>query len=1229
MAQSKFDIFKFDDAREKEEIRPGSKFNLFKFEDKKPKNEFKTSPNSDEKLQLKNLDLRNTLDDKPTKFDIFKFDDIQQSKPHSDLKTEFDLGDAFYLGLTDTLRGTKQLAGSETFFGANMKAQQDRLNKALQGEGGGLIAAAYFGGAILDPLTWLIPVTRAKTLYQMAKTGFIAGGLAGAFGYVDDQSPFDTRLKQAGAGAIGGAIFSPAIGKALELAKAKKITKSIERDATKLTDEDIAKLPADQRKKIFLAGKEDIIKKKIGKDKRPLEKIKGAGERYEDVRLSIPKFKVEIINGIPRVFSQDSSKATNKNFILRGPREFFKSILGSYTEAAQKVTKPIVEPVEAAKTAYTKAANRVYGNLTKPGGLGPNVGTGLAGGLYGFSMPEEEGNITTKFSRAAVGFMMGMGGVAVGRRIKAPKTLAKGDEDLSMTGYLAKMFVDGYKVPSKVKDLETLNLSGFKNKIEIQFLKIYQEANQLTTGERKVLYNILEGDIKANVAPKDLANIAKKARNQITKITQMYIDAGLITEETALRNLQRYLKRTYGGQPIAAIGSELKARGILEDITPKEWVERYSKIKAFKIDDTGKRSKLEGHKGWELFGNVRKVDTFEEAEKATPALMRKYAKDPKLANKPIVTARWEYTKQERLGMGEIEDGAFAILETGRLMSETLPLYKFYADLAQQPFVRSQPTALQIKNENLVKVPVGVRQGTIQQRYGKLAGKHVPQEIFENITQIDKIRQGPDKPFFKAYRKLNQFWKASKTAWNPTVHVNNIISNLVLLDLVDGSYKYLPGAVKAFVDKSKGKSVKMLDEAGEMGVFGSGYVARELDALDPSKINPSIYQVSKDKTVAENATLISKGFFEDVILKNKLGAQKLSDWYGTEDSIFRLALYIDRREKGFSKVDAARDARKSFIDYNITAPAINGLRNLPTPFLAYTYRVIPILAETAVVRPWKYVKYATLGYMLNNLGELLGKGDAEAERAAMTREKQGRVFGLPILPHRNIKLPSKDASTYIDITRYVPGGDIFDLNSGTIPLVPQPLQMNFGIAGDVLFPMLGFDLFRGDKIKGQGISEFDDFAVRAKFGLKRLIPNFPFVPGSYSTERIARARDDKSPLARNETELIALLNTLGVKIEEADIGRLRTIKGMEYRRRLKGIQDQIRAVYSKFSKGTINQEKRDKELAELNDKFKTLSNTYSKALNMEINYQEGAEISEIIPRIVGAVKEQTQKLFDKN
>ena len=33
--------------------------------------------------------------------------------------------------------------------------------------------------------------------------------------------------------------------------------------------------------------------------------------------------------------------------------------------------------------------------------------------------------------------------------------------------------------------------------------------------------------------------------------------------------------------------------------------------------------------------------------------------------------------------------------------------------------------------------------------------------------------------------------------------------------------------------------------------------------------------------------------------------------------------------------------------------------------------------------------------------------------------------------------------------------------------------------------------------------------------------------------------------------------------------------------------------------------------------------------MEINYQEGAKLSEVVPRITSAIKGQTEKLFDKN
>ena len=72
-------------------------------------------------------------------------------------------------------------------------------------------------------------------------------------------------------------------------------------------------------------------------------------------------------------------------------------------------------------------------------------------------------------------------------------------------------------------------------------------------------------------------------------------------------------------------------------------------------------------------------------------------------------------------------------------------------------------------------------------------------------------------------------------------------------------------------------------------------------------------------------------------------------------------------KGFSIEKAASDAKRSFVDYDINAPLINTMRNSVTPFLAYTYRIVPLLGETAVLRPWKFAKYMALGYGLNAAG----------------------------------------------------------------------------------------------------------------------------------------------------------------------------------------------------------------------------------------------------------------------
>jgi hypothetical protein len=1232
MAENVFNQFLPDDVKQDQNIKSGNVFDIFIPNDVKNQplqNEFKIDQNPDDKFLFKNLELDMDQEDPFNQFLPSDVKDKESIKLFSDDQEEFGIGDAFKLGLTDTIRGITQIVGGEKvyFMEDTLKEQQAKLNAAMQGEGGGLIAAAYFGGAILDPVQWLIPVLRGKNLYQMAKFGAVSGALAGALGYVDETSFFKTRAAQAGAGAVGGAILTPALGKILQVAKVRKLKKSFGLDQEA---PDIKDIPEDQLVKVRLPGKEDVT---IGlKDKRG-KKVKGRGEEVVQIRKNIKIKPIEQINDMPG--SLNKNKQNNKNFILRGPREFFKSILGNYVKpVVSSVTEPIVKGVgKTSKLYQSKIGRPAFNYFTAEKGLGPELGGGLVGAATGFSLPEADNNTKERFSRAVLGFMAGAAGMHVGGKVKIA-------DDLTLTQFLGKNLIDGYKLPKEIKKLQAEDLGGLRGKLELDALRIAQEAQQLTVDERRVLYNMLEGDITYDVPSKTLNRIAKKARENITKVTQMYIQAGLITEETALRNIQRYIRRTYGGEDLAKIGSELRARGVLEEISPKEWVEKYSKTKAFTLDDTGKSIPLENHNGWELFGNIKIGN---KSEKATPELIKKLAKDPTKANDRNVNVRWEYTKQERLGMDEIEDGAFAILETGRLMSKTLPQYKFYADIAELPFVKTKPSQDEIEESKLIKMPLTVRDGTIQPIYGKLAGKFVPKEVYDNLVAIYKASEKPTG-FFKAYRKLNQVWKSSKTAWNPTVHVNNIVSNFVLTDLVDGNLGYLVPAAKAFRAAANGKSSKVLEEAQKHGVFDVDYVTKELEFLDPKNIQPNFYKVSDDKDFAENAVNIATGIYQDLIKKEKLGLQKLSEYYRSEDAIFRLALFMDRLDKGYSVSDAALDARKSFIDYNISAPGINLLRNSVTPFLAYTYRVIPILAETAIVRPWKFVKYAVAGYALNNAGELLGEGAPEAERAAMAEQKQGRVFGLPFLPHRNIKLPNAalpgqpEGSFYIDITRYVPGGDVLDLGSGTaLPLMPAPLQPSFGVAGDVLFPMVGYDLFRKDKIKGQGISDFDDLLIRSKAVGSRLIPNFPFVPFSYSTKRIERAREEKpGPLKQDRTELIAFLNTIGIKINRTDITRLKAIKSFEFRRKVRGIQEQIRIEAGKFNRGEISQLDYNKEVDKLNKKYEVIKNRYIKAVNVPVETQEAVPLSEFPSTIGTAVKEkakdigtQFKELFDKD
>jgi len=210
------------------------------------------------------------------------------------------------------------------------------------------------------------------------------------------------------------------------------------------------------------------------------------------------------------------------------------------------------------------------------------------------------------------------------------------------------------------------------------------------------------------------------------------------------------------------------------------------------------------------------------------------------------------------------------------------------------------------------------------------------------------------------------------------------------------------------------------------------------------------------------------------------------------------------------------------------------------------------------------------------------------------------MGMGFLPHRNIKVPmpkiGKDSETkppmYIDITRFVPGGDIMDLGSPGIPGLPAPLQPSLGLAGEVMFPLMGYDLFRQQKIKGQTGIPSEDIKVRLNTLFEKVIPNMPFLPGSYSSRKLESTRKGlDSPFKSDQSELGALLTTLGFKFERADLDKLKTSKTFELKRTIDGYKEQINIVKNEFRKGLINRDTAELKIQKTATKIRELADKY--------------------------------------
>ena len=354
------------------------------------------------------------------------------------------VANAFKLGFFDTARGVKQMSTTDEDTLETLRQQQKELYESFEGPGGYLVAASYFGGALLDPAGWLIPVTKAKTLYQMAKYGFVTSGIAGALGYVDEESILDTRSKQAAASAVGGTFISPLLGAGVRKLKGQKTELGIP-GLTGAKDKDIS---------IKAAADNNLNKTQLFNEA-------GKVNREVQFRDKIDIQENQTLKDLP----------TDRDKLLSGPRKFYKQ----YTDWWEsKIGRPLY--------------NRITGDKQiVPGLTGAEFGTGALSGLYGYQTGGDDAPITEKLGRMGIGFLAGAAGLkgtkSLSRKVKIKKQFGEEFEDEtvevseSLYDLLGRWFIDGYGLPKNYKLLQA-DAQGHGNHIAMRFMRLAEKIKK-------------------------------------------------------------------------------------------------------------------------------------------------------------------------------------------------------------------------------------------------------------------------------------------------------------------------------------------------------------------------------------------------------------------------------------------------------------------------------------------------------------------------------------------------------------------------------------------------------------------------------------------------------------------------------------------------------------------------------------------------------------------------------
>lgn len=614
--------------------------------------------------------------------------------------------------------------------------------------------------------------------------------------------------------------------------------------------------------------------------------------------------------------------------------------------------------------------------------------------------------------------------------------------------------------------------------------RIAEAGQALTPEQRNLLSDMIEKQAAvADVPPQEMVDLAASMTAALDTQARELVELGMLSEERLVKN---YLPRLYKHGLAATLsnptllrgwftkammrvrGTRLQSRGMYADL-PVEQVEMAKRL---------------GWKVSSLTDNSPLPDDLLEAFDASQPVPPNY--------QGAKVRMWrDYTEAERAEMGEVRD---AVLRYAMGYAETqkdVAIGRLFKAIAQNPDL-----AKTFNPGGWVKIPTTEVQGAPGVKsYGALAGMYVEPQVADAL----KRNTQPKGALMAAYDKALNFWKEGKTVWNPVAHGNNVVSNLFTAYFA-GVNPASPARWRETIREFRTRG-GFWNEAVDNGLFGTEFANTEIQNL----LMPDLDDMADLESVAASRVAkvieFSKKYPGRPITWYR---EKMQRAYEFEDQFFKLMLYIDRRKAGMEPQAAINDTERYVFNYADVPEGVELVKRTYSPFFAYTYKAIPMVLHTAMTRPDRMIAPIALLGGANWLAYAVLGADEEKERKAMPEYLRGRtVIGTEKAVRMPFDIEGKPA--FLDMSRRVPLGDLFDINNQTNGLpVPAPFMPSHPVISIMQAVVYNQDTFTGKDLVKKSDTAWEAAQARSGYLYRQFAPNAPFIPGSYNFNKLADA-----------------------------------------------------------------------------------------------------------------------------